>query len=165
MNQHPLFAIMGVAGSGKSTVGNLLAAALGVPFADGDAFHPDANITKMKRGVPLTDEDRAPWLDAIAAWLDGCRTTGGVVTCSALKHVYRDRLRTGRDLRFVYLRGSHAQLAARLQGRLDHFFEPRLLDSQLATLEEPAADERVLTLSIELTPAEIVETIVHSVTT
>jgi gluconokinase len=165
MVEHHVFVIMGAAGSGKSTIGIELAEALHVPFADGDSFHSEANITKMAGGVPLDDEDRAPWLDAIGVWLDSNRTTGGVVACSALKRAYRDRLRAGRTVRFVYLHGTYEQLAERLQGRRDHFFQPKLLDSQLATLEAPTPDEHVLTVPIELTPAAIVKAILQSVQT
>ena len=110
-------------------------------------------------GQFLTDEDRAPWLDAIAAWLDARSMTGGAATCSALKHAYRDRLRAGRALRFVYLHGSRDQLAERLDARRGHFFQSHMLESQLAVLEEPDPDEHIPTISIELTPAEIVDAI------
>jgi gluconokinase len=148
------FVIMGVAGSGKSTVGALLAKRLGVPFADGDEFHPQANRDKMAAGTPLTDDDRWPWLDAIAAWLDSHERC--VVACSALRRAYRDRLRRA-GVVFVYLEGSRDALAARLAARRDHFFPPELLDSQLALLEEPTEDEHAISCSIEQTPEEIVE--------
>jgi gluconokinase len=150
------YVVMGVAGSGKSTVGALLAARLGVPFADGDAFHPPANRAKMAAGTPLTDADRAPWLDAIAAWLDAHGRC--VVACSALRRAYRDRLRRP-DVCFVYLHGSRELLASRIAARTAHFFPPKLLDSQLADLEPPAPDENAITVSIELPPEAIVEAI------
>ncbi len=150
------YVVMGVAGSGKSTVGALLAARLGVPFADGDAFHPPGNLAKMAAGTPLTDADRAPWLDAIAAWLDAHERC--VVACSALRRAYRDRLRRP-DVCFVYLHGSRELLAARLAARPSHFFPPRLLDSQLADLQPPGPDENAITVSIELTPEAIAEAV------
>ncbi len=153
MSPMPSFVVMGVAGSGKSTVAALLAARLGVPFADGDAFHPPANLAKMAAGTPLDDADRAPWLAAIAAWL--AAHPGAVVACSALRQRYRDQL----PARFIYLRGSREVLAARLAARRDHFFPLALLDSQLALLEEPAD---ALTFSIELSPEAIVDAIVSA---
>jgi gluconokinase len=155
-----LCVVMGVSGSGKTTVGKLLAERLGVPFAEGDTFHSADNIAKMAAGEPLTDDDRRPWLNAIAAWLDTRRTSGGVVTCSALRRAYRDRLRAGRTLRFVYLRGSKELLTERLGARRDHFFPNDLLDSQLAILEEPSSDEPVTTISIDKAPSAIVDAIV-----
>lgn len=153
------FVVMGVAGSGKSAVGTLLAERLGVVFADGDAFHPPANLAKMAAGIPLDDADRAPWLDAIAAWL--ATHADAVVACSALRRSYRDRLR-GPGVRFIYLRGTRDLLAQRLANRRDHFFPPQLLDSQLAALEEPGPDEDAATYSIELSPREIVDAIVET---
>ena len=138
----PLVLVMGVSGAGKSTVGSLLAARLDVPFADADGFHPPANIEKMSRGEPLTDEDRWPWLDAIGAWLDAREATGGVVTCSALKRAYRDRLLAGRAaVRLLHLSGDPALIGARQAARQGHFMPPSLLDSQLATLEPLGDDE------------------------
>jgi len=137
--------IMGVSGSGKSTLGQMLADALGVPFLEGDDLHPAANRAKMASGTPLVDADRAPWLAAIAEWMRA--HADGVVACSALKHAYRDRLRRGaRDARFVLLAPSHAVLAARLGHRRGHFMPTSLLDSQLATLEPPTADEHALVI-------------------
>jgi len=162
MPEPALLVVMGVSGSGKSTVGALLAERLGVPFADADAFHPQANIAKMASGHPLTDVDRQPWLDAIDAWLHD-RTAagrGGVVTCSALKRRYRDRLRTGRPaLRFIYLRCSRGLLAARLAARRGHFFKQAMLDSQLTDLEEPTPGEHAVVVSIDATPHAIVDAI------
>ena len=156
----PLVLVMGVSGAGKSTVGTLLAARLGAPFADADAFHPPANIAKMSRGEPLTDDDRWPWLDAIGAWLDarGAAGEGGVVTCSALKRVYRDRLLRGRAaVRLLHLSGDAALIGARQAARPDHFMPASLMASQFATLETPGEAEGVITLSVEPPPEAIVE--------
>ncbi|QEO10793.1 gluconokinase [Protaetiibacter larvae] len=145
---------MGVSGSGKSTVGALLAEALGVPFVDGDALHPPENVAKMAAGIPLDDADRAPWLDAVGARLADPPV---VIACSALRRAYRDRLRGfAPELALVYLRGDRKLLARRLKSRRGHFMPASLLDSQLATLERPADDERALVLEIGRTPAELV---------
>ena len=143
--------VMGVSGSGKSTVGAALAQRLRVPFADADDFHPEANIAKMSSGTPLTDEDRWPWLDLIAEWTaeqDGAGKNT-VVTCSALRRIYRDRLRNapGRTL-FVHLVGSPELLEHRLSSRSGHFMPPTLLPSQLATLEPLEADEEGVILDV-----------------
>jgi gluconokinase len=152
--------LMGVSGSGKTTVGALLAGRLGWPYAEADAFHSPANIAKMAAGHPLTDEDRWPWLQAIAAWIGErvARGERGVVTCSALRRTYRDLLR-GPDVQLVYLRGTREVIAARMASRQGHFFKPALLDSQLATLEEPAPDEGVVAVSIDAPPERIVDEI------
>jgi carbohydrate kinase (thermoresistant glucokinase family) len=142
--------VMGVAGSGKTSVGRLLATTLGWTFAEGDDFHPSANIAKMRRGTPLTDADRWPWLDAIGQWMarEGRERHSAVVTCSALKRRYRDRLRHAWPaLRLVYLRVDREELHRRLAARLEHFFPERLLDSQLQDLEPPQADERPIVVS------------------
>jgi gluconokinase len=156
--------VMGVSGSGKTTVGVLLAKQLGWRFQEGDALHPPANVAKMASGTPLTDEDRWPWLHAIAALIDTWRAEGvsGVVACSALRRAYRDILIAGRpDVRLVYLRGEKTLLAERVAARRGHFMPPALLDSQLATLEEPGPDEHPITVSIDRPPdvqvAEIVQ--------
>ncbi len=151
----PRLIIMGVCGCGKSTVGERLAQRIGVPFLEGDALHPSRNVALMASGTPLTDADRAGWLDAIAERLSGLDPHEGlVVSCSALKRAYRDRLRAATpDLQFVHLHGTRALLAARLGERQDHYMPPALLDSQLATLEIPSADEAVLTLDI-IEPAD-----------
>jgi gluconokinase len=150
---------MGVSGSGKSTIGKPVAAQLGCPFRDADSFHPKANIDKMSRGEPLTDEDRWPWLDAIAAWIAGHRAAGTacVATCSALKRVYRDIVtdKQSADVRLVYLKGDFDLIEARLKARTGHFMPPELLRSQFAALEEPGADEHAITVSIDATPEEI----------
>ncbi len=148
----PVLVIMGVSGSGKSTVARPLAAQLGWPFQEGDALHPPANIAKMKAGKALDDADRAPWLAAIGAWIDGqgARGQGGVVTCSALKRAYRDQLARDRpQVRFVFLRGSRALLAARVATRTGHFMPASLLDSQFATLEPPGPDENPIDVDID----------------
>ena len=148
----PILVIMGVSGSGKSTVARPLAARLGWTFQEGDALHPPANIAKMKAGTPLTDADRAPWLAAIAAWIDrqAAEDQPGIITCSALKRAYRDLLRQGRpQVRLVYLRGSETLLAARVADRKGHFMPPALLASQLATFEPPSPDEDALTVDID----------------
>lgn len=155
----PLVLVMGVSGAGKSTVGALLAERLGLPFADADAFHPPANIAKMSRGEPLTDEDRWPWLDAIGAWVDerAAAGVGGVVTCSALKRAYRDRLRAGRPgLRLLHLSGSPALIGARQAARPGHFMPASLMASQFATLEVPGEDEGAIVVSVEPAPEEVV---------
>ncbi|WP_254206583.1 gluconokinase [Nocardia alni] len=132
-------AVMGVSGVGKSTVGRRLAITLGVAYADGDDLHPAANVAKMSAGIPLDDADRAPWLDAVGAWL---AEYGGVVSCSALKRTYRDRLRaTAPGLYFIELDASHEELMRRMTTRSGHFMPALMLESQLATLERLAPDE------------------------
>jgi gluconokinase/6-phosphogluconolactonase len=150
--------VMGVSGSGKSTIGEALGARLGWRYEDGDSFHPPANVAKMSAGHPLTDEDRWPWLQAIAAEIDRCREAGEhvIIACSALKHVYREILVQGHDdIRMVYLRGTEELIADRLGHRKGHFMPPGLLASQFATLEPPAADEHPVTVSIDA-PVEVV---------
>ncbi len=152
--------VMGVAGCGKSTTGESLAAELGWPFRDADSFHPPANIAKMSSGTPLTDEDRWPWLAAIAAWIDERRANGdpGVVSCSALKRKYRRVLLDGRsDVRLVYLRGEMPLIANRMARRTDHFMPTSLLQSQFDALEEPDPDEWPIVAPIELSPRRVVE--------
>lgn len=152
----PLVLVMGVSGAGKSTLGALLAEALGVPFADADAFHPPANVAKMAAGMPLTDDDRWPWLDAIGAWLAARGAGGGVVTCSALKRAYRDRLRAAcPSLRLVHLDGDAALIAARQATRPGHFMPASLMASQFATLEPPNAEEGAIILSVTPPPAQV----------
>lgn len=142
--------VSGVAGSGKTTVGALVAGRLGWRFADADDFHPADNVAKMRVGIPLTDADRLPWLRAIAAWMDDRIADGesAVVACSALRRSYRDLLLDGRrdSARLAFLDVSRAELERRLTSRHGHFFPERLLASQLSTLERPAPDEGVLTV-------------------
>jgi carbohydrate kinase (thermoresistant glucokinase family) len=131
--------LMGVCGCGKTTVGRALAGQLAWPFHDADGFHPPANVAKMASGVPLTDDDRWPWLDRIAAEMRAINDSGGhaVLACSALKQAYRDRIAIAGDVRFVLLRGDHATIAARLATRQHEYMPAALLPSQFATLEEP----------------------------
>ncbi|WP_436838383.1 gluconokinase [Nocardia xishanensis] len=153
----PRVVVMGVSGAGKSTIGGRLAHALGVPFAEGDDFHPPANVAKMRAGEPLTDADRVPWLDSIAAWLGERAAWGGVVSCSALKRDYRDRLRaTATDVLFLHLTTSREELARRMSTRRDHFMPASLLDSQLDTLEPLGSDERGIVVDATRAPADLV---------
>jgi gluconokinase len=150
--------VMGVAGSGKSTIGELLAERLGVEYADADDFHSPANVAKMSAGTPLTDEDRWPWLMAVASWLSAHETQGAVVTCSALKRSYRDVLRTGGDdVRFLHLDGSPDLILERVAGRPHHFMPADLVQSQFETLERPESDERAIVLDASLPPEQIVD--------
>ena len=154
--------VMGVSGSGKTTVGAALADALGLPFVDGDELHPAANVAKMAAGIPLDDADRAPWLDAVGAVLAAGPV---VVACSALKRAYRDRLRAAAPaLELVFLDGSRELLASRLVARPGHFMPASLLDSQLATLERPSPDERPVTVDIAAPVAEIVASLAERLT-
>jgi gluconokinase len=156
--------VMGVSGSGKSTIADQLAERLGWRYEDGDKFHPASNVTKMKAGHPLTDEDRWPWLRAIAAEIDRVCKAGDhvVIACSALKRAYRDILVHGRrDVRLVYLKGSQQLIADRLAKRKGHFMPAGLLDSQFATLEPPADNEDPVTVSIDASVETIVDDIVH----
>jgi gluconokinase len=156
--------VMGVSGSGKSTIADKLAERLGWTFEDGDRFHPASNVAKMRAGHPLTDEDRWPWLKAIADEIDRVCKAGerAVIACSALKHAYRDVLVHGRkDVRIVFLRGTQALIAERLALRKDHFMPPGLLDSQFKTLEPPEKSEHPVTVSIDASVETIVEDIVR----
>ena len=157
----PELVLMGVSGSGKSTVGALLAGRLGWEFAEGDSMHPAANIDKMASGRPLTDDDRWPWLETIATWIQDRSAAGepGIVTCSALKRTYRDVLR-GPGVVFVYLKGTKDQIAHRLIARHGHFMPAALLDSQFAELEPPDPDENAITVDITATPQQQVEGII-----
>jgi gluconokinase len=147
--------VMGVSGCGKTTVGEGIAAALGWPFAEGDHYHPPANVAKMAAGTPLTDDDRWPWLQALADWIAEQDRAGrsSVLGCSALKRSYRDLLRSGAErVRFLHLHGDRALLAERLGARPGHFFPPALLDSQLATLEPLGPDDDGVVVDIALAP-------------
>ena len=160
--------VMGVSGSGKSTIASMLAQRLHWVYEDADWFHPQSNIEKMHHGEPLNDEDRWPWLHAIAEWIDATRRAGGhgVVACSALKRAYRDDLiGARRDVRLVFLKGDRDLIARRIAARADHFMPTTLLESQFATLEEPQADERAIVVSIVPHPREIVEAIVKELGT
>ncbi|GKQ39668.1 gluconokinase [Streptomyces sp. A012304] len=148
--------VMGVAGTGKTTIGPLLAARLGVPYAEGDDFHPQANIAKMSAGTPLTDEDRWPWLDAIGTWARGRAGLGGVVSCSALKRSYRDRLRAAApEVVFVHLAGDRALIEDRMAHRQGHFMPTALLDSQFATLQPLQEDEAGVVVDVSGSPEDI----------
>ncbi len=156
--------VMGVSGSGKTTVAALLAGALGCHFQEGDDLHPPANVAKMRAGTPLTDADRLPWLRKIAEVIDDWRALGecGVLTCSALKRSYRDIIIGDRhDVVLVYLKGSHDLIHQRMAARHEHFMPVALLDSQFATLAEPTPDERPIVVEIGGKPAEIAQEIVR----
>lgn len=158
MNTPPVVVVMGVAGTGKTTVGRLLADRLGVPYAEGDDFHPSANIAKMSAGTPLTDEDRWPWLDAIGTWAHGRRGLGGVVSSSALKRGYRDRLRAAAPgLVFVHLTGDRALIEERMARRKGHFMPTALLDSQFAALQPLGPDEAGVAVDVAGPPEEITQ--------
>jgi len=155
--------VMGVSGSGKSTVADHLAARLGWRYEDGDRFHPASNVAKMSAGHPLTDEDRWPWLRAIADEIDrlSAERERAVIACSALKRTYRDILVHGRDdVRIAFLDGTQDLVATRLAARKGHFMPPGLLASQFITLERPGADERPITVSIDAPVEKIVDDIV-----
>jgi gluconokinase len=155
---------MGVSGSGKSTIGDVLAKRLGWPYEDGDTFHPASNVAKMHAGQPLTDEDRRPWLRAIAAEIDRTCKAGGhvVIACSALKRAYRDVLVHKRgDIRLIFLKGTQELIASRLALRKGHFMPPGLLTSQFGTLEPPDPDEHPVTVSIDAPVEAIVDDIVR----
>jgi gluconokinase len=160
--QQPVLVIMGVSGSGKSTIAGILAGQLGWDLEEGDDLHPPANVAKMKSGEPLTDVDRWPWLDRVAAWITDHTTAGipGIITCSALKRSYRDRMRDPHVV-FVHLAGSRDQIGQRLSARTDHFMPAALLESQAATLEPPGPDENTLVVDVGSKPAELAAEIIN----
>ena len=156
---------VGVSGSGKTTVGEVLAKRLGWSFIDGDAFHPAANVEKMRAGTPLTDDDRWPWLKAIAAEIARRRATKDrvVIACSALKRVYRDVLVGGHsDVLLVHMKGTREQIMSRLAPRQGHYFPAALLDSQFAALEEPDASENALTVIVDRDVDALVDEILRA---
>ncbi|HUH86295.1 MAG TPA: gluconokinase [Stellaceae bacterium] len=156
---------MGVSGVGKTTIGQKLAVRLGWSFEEGDTFHPEANVAKMHAGMPLTDADRQPWLEAVAAWIDAqrARKEPGIITCSALKRSYRSLIiGDRREARLVYLRGRHDLIAERLAGRRGHFMPASLLQSQLDTLEEPGPDEDPLVVDVGPPPQQIADEIIYA---
>jgi gluconokinase len=158
---------MGVSGCGKTTIGEMLAKKLNCDFADADSFHSQANKDKMHKGIPLNDEDRWPWLNAIRASIEEKLADGQshVYACSALKRVYRDILRDGdKEVTFVYLKGTPELLRERIKTRTGHFFDPALLQSQLDTLEPPGADEAI-EADIALSPEAIVDKVLKEVET
>ncbi len=155
--------VMGVSAAGKSTVGTALALTLGVPFVDADDLHSDANRAKMAAGIPLTDDDRWPWLDAVGARLRDERDSGLVVACSALRRAYRDRIREAAPgVVFVHLTGTPELLAARAGARTDHFMPPALLESQLATLEPLEDDEAGLVADVAAPAGALVAAVAES---
>src|SRR4029453_13875136 len=159
--QQPVLVIMGVSGSGKSTVAGVLSGKLGWELAEGDDLHPESNVAKMQSGQPLTDDDRWPWLEKIADWIRSHTDTGtpGIITCSALKKRYRDVLR-GENVVFVFLQGSKEKISDRLASRHGHFMPPALLQSQFEALEEPTAEENHISLSVSASPAEEAEEVI-----
>jgi len=165
VGQAAAIVLMGVSGAGKSTVGRIIAERLGCAFRDADSFHPQANIEKMASGHPLTDEDRWPWLAAIAAWIAEHRAAGTtcVVTCSALKRAYRDIVTNNqsRDVQLVHLEGDFTLIETRLKARTGHFMPPALLTSQFDALEAPAPDEHAITVSIDASPEQIAERVLN----
>lgn len=171
MSAPPLHAlvVMGVSGSGKTTLAAMLAGKLGWPYRDADDMHPLANVEKMRAGRPLDDADRAPWLAAIAAWIDAERAAGGhaIIACSALKRAYRDILVGGtpEDVRIVYLEGSRDLIAARMAKRRHHYMPTSLLDSQFATLEPPMPDERPIVIEVDATPQEELGALIRALET
>jgi ribose 5-phosphate isomerase A len=160
----PVLVIMGVSGVGKSAVAQELAARFGWPFQEGDALHPEANVAKMQAGIPLTDPNRQPWLERVAAWIDDQRVKKqpGIITCSALKRSYRQIIVGDRpEVRLIYLRGSRDLIAQRLAGRSGHFMPASLLQSQIDTLEEPGPDEDPLTVDVKAPASQIAEEIIR----
>ena len=156
-----IIVIFGVTAAGKTTVGQLLARELGWEFYEADDFHSVDNVEKMKRGVPLTDEDRQPWLGRLRELIERCFAAGenAVLACSALKKAYRDRLRVSEQVKFVFLRGNRERISEQLQHRRGHFMNPALLESQFEDLEEPRSSEQVLTVDLGGSPRDLVQLI------
>ncbi len=164
MTMTPILLVMGVSGAGKTTIASALAERLGWALLDADDLHPPANHAKMARGVPLDDEDRRPWLAAVAAWIAARRTEArpAVVACSALKRAYRDQLRqAAADLQIVFIKAEPELLAERLMRRRDHFMPPSLLASQFAALEPPALEERALVVDADQALSETIQAVVR----
>ncbi|MFJ7586468.1 gluconokinase [Streptomyces sp. NPDC097617] len=159
MSTQRVIVVMGVAGTGKTTVGRLLAEALGIPYAEGDAFHPAANVAKMSAGIPLDDADRGPWLDAIGEWIRNSGDLhGGVIAASSLKRAYRDRLRAAAPgAVFVHLTGDRPLIERRMADRKGHFMPTTLLDSQFAALEPLQEDEPGVVVEVSGSPQDITE--------
>ena len=160
----PILVVMGVSGSGKTTIAEELSARLGWPFEEGDSLHPETNIAKMHAGIPLTDADRLPWLERVAAWIDGQRAKKqpGIITCSALKRTYREIIIGDRpQVRLVYFRGARDLIAEHLSGRRGHFMPAALLQSQVDTLEEPDPSEDPLTVDVGASAAQIADEIIR----
>ena len=154
-----ILVVMGVSGVGKTTIARALDGHLGWPFQEGDELHPPANVEKMRAGTPLTDADREPWLEAVAHWVEARRLAGrgGIITCSALKRAYRDTIVRGHaDVRILYLKADRALIAERVAARTHHYMPASLLDSQLATLQEPTPDERPIVVPVHLAVADTV---------
>lgn len=163
-SQHPVLVLMGVSGSGKSTVAGILAGALKWDLQEGDDLHPESNVQKMASGEPLTDEDRWPWLETIAEWIREHteKEEPGIVTCSALKRRYRDVLAkgSGSDVVFVHLAGTKERISGRLNMRMDHFMPSSLLDTQMTTLEPIEPDENAIVVDVGPKPAKVAENII-----
>lgn len=167
MKDSTVYVVMGVSGSGKTSVGRAVAQALGYGFIEGDSFHPPANIEKMSHGIPLEDADRFPWLDRIGEQIRQSPADGLVVTCSSLKRIYRDRLRgfaKGRRLFFIFLHGSEALLAERMARRKGHFMPASLLRSQLETLEDPTGEPDVVSVDIAGSTEDVVARTLKAIT-
>jgi gluconokinase len=154
----PVLVVMGVSGSGKTTVGRAIATRAGWSFLDADDLHSPESVARMSAGIPLTDADRWPWLDRVAEWIVARRGGPGIVACSALKRIYRDRLRAADpNLRFVYLKATPEEIANRLAHRTGHFFPPALARAQFNDLQEPGPDEKPITVPIGQTAEHIVD--------